>query len=91
MPGHPRLYFLIFRKDVGGRDKPGHDDKHGSSALAQRRLLAARLGFHVLPGKTMVGTADSQGSLPKTAASTYLDDNAVELSLCRGLLPAASL
>jgi hypothetical protein len=42
-------------------------------------------------GKTTIGTADSQGSLPKTATSTYLDDNAVELSLCRGLLPAASL
>jgi hypothetical protein len=42
-------------------------------------------------GKTMVSMADSQGSLPKTAASTYLDDNAVELSLCRGLLPAAAL
>jgi hypothetical protein len=39
----------------------------------------------------MIGTADSQGSLPKTAATPYLDDNAAELSLCRGLLPAASL
>jgi hypothetical protein len=39
----------------------------------------------------MVGMADSQGSLPKTAASTYLDDIAAELSLCGGLLPAASL
>jgi hypothetical protein len=46
---------------------------------------------HPRSGKIKVGTADSQGSLPKTAASTYLDDNAVELSLCRGLLPAASL
>jgi hypothetical protein len=34
---------------------------------------------------------DSQGSLPKTDTSTYLDDNAAELSLSRGLLPAASL
>jgi hypothetical protein len=42
-------------------------------------------------GKTVIGTADSQGSLPKTAATPYLDDNAAELSLCRGLLPAASL
>jgi hypothetical protein len=51
----------------------------------------ASLVRHPRSGKTTVGTADSQGSLPKTAASTYLDDNAVELSLCRGLLPAASL
>jgi hypothetical protein len=46
--------------------------------------IAVRFG-----SKTVVGTADSQGSLPKTAARPYLDDNAVELSLCRGLLPAA--
>jgi hypothetical protein len=46
---------------------------------------------HPASGKTLVGTADSQGSLPKTAAAPYLDDNAAELSLCRGLLPAASL
>jgi hypothetical protein len=52
---------------------------------------AASSVWHPRTGKTKVGTADSQGSLPKTAASTYLDDNAVELSLCRGLLPAASL
>jgi hypothetical protein len=39
----------------------------------------------------MVGMADSQGSLPKTAASTYLDDITTELSLFGGLLPAASL
>ena len=34
---------------------------------------------------------DSQGSLPKTGLSPYLDDNATELSLCRGLLPAVAL
>jgi hypothetical protein len=48
-------------------------------------------GFAPAIGKTMISTADSQGSLPKTAATPYLNDNAAELSLCRGLLPAASL
>jgi hypothetical protein len=47
--------------------------------------------WHPPSGKIMVSTADSQGSLPKTATTPYLDDNAAELSLCRGLLPAASL
>jgi len=34
---------------------------------------------------------DSQGSLPKSAIDPYLNEKAVELSLRRGLLPAAAL
>jgi hypothetical protein len=69
----------ISTKDVDARHKAGREDLFGSQLW--RRPL----------DKTMAGTADSQGSLPKTAAGDYLDDNAAELSLYRGLLPAASL
>jgi hypothetical protein len=65
-------------KDVDARHKAGHDD-------------SPAVGLAPAIGKTAVTMADSQGSLPKTAATPYLDDNAAELSLCRGLLPAASL
>jgi len=41
-------------------------------------LFGVRL-WHVRFDKTMVSPADSQGSLPKTAASTYLDDISTEL------------
>jgi hypothetical protein len=70
---------VLVRALSSWRDKAGHDDSPGCRFC------------HPPSGKAMVGTADSQGSLPKTAAAPYLDDNAAELSLCRGLLPAASL
>jgi hypothetical protein len=35
--------------------------------------------WHVRLDKTMAAMADSQGSLPKTAANAYLDDNMMEL------------
>ncbi|AUC95877.1 hypothetical protein CWS35_17735 [Bradyrhizobium sp. SK17] len=31
-PGHPRLHFLA-KKDVDGRDKPGHDECGNGSAI----------------------------------------------------------
>jgi hypothetical protein len=32
--GHPRLYSLTAKKDVDGRDKPGHDGVEGSAITA---------------------------------------------------------
>jgi hypothetical protein len=47
----------------------GHQaSKSGQSSVSDRE-----------PGRTTKVRRDSQGSLPKTAASAYLDDNATEL------------
>jgi hypothetical protein len=42
-------------------------------------IIQLHAGFHARFGKTMISPADSQGSLPKTAARPYLDDISTEL------------